>query len=345
MHQTVPAFLQDFLQTTLSSLTPECPEGAISGSLSWKWLGHGAILFYRTNIQSSTNSYIISSGIHGNETAPIEICNQLIQEIAQESISIQGNILFLFGNIEAMRQNKRFIDDDLNRLFSGKHHEMPQSKETMRALEIENIIQRFINDSSQSSETTFVHLDMHTAIRGSFYKRFAIAPFKIGPMLSKTLVNWMGNAGIEAVLLNAKPAGTFSYFTSQLINADALTLELGKALPFGENNLEAFSSVTLAIRQLISGGEIPVASMTPKVFKIINELERKTDSEFRLLIDDEVENFTAYPKGTILATDKDYQYCVTHEEERVVFPNRHVKPGLRAGLMVIESDIEPHIAS
>ncbi|HEX3639549.1 MAG TPA: succinylglutamate desuccinylase, partial [Paraburkholderia sp.] len=36
----------------------------------------------------------------------------------------------------------------------------------------------------------------------------------------------------------------------------------------------------------------------------------------------------------------DYRYTVRHDEERIVFPNATVKPGLRAGLLVVETTEE-----
>jgi succinylglutamate desuccinylase len=42
----------------------------------------------------------------------------------------------------------------------------------------------------------------------------------------------------------------------------------------------------------------------------------------------------------VLAEDGDYRYEVMRDEERIVFPNPTVKPGLRAGLMVIDTTSE-----
>ena len=54
----------------------------------------------------------------------------------------------------------------------------------------------------------------------------------------------------------------------------------------------------------------------------------------------DVPNFTPFRAGTVLAHDGDYRYRVTHDEERIVFPNPKVKPGLRAGLLVVDTTDE-----
>ncbi|MDP1013847.1 succinylglutamate desuccinylase/aspartoacylase family protein [Klebsiella pneumoniae] len=44
---------------------------------------------------------LLSSGIHGNETAPIELLDRLLHGIARGEIKPRNRILFLFGNPEA----------------------------------------------------------------------------------------------------------------------------------------------------------------------------------------------------------------------------------------------------
>ena len=75
----------------------------------------------------------------------------------------------------------------------------------------------------------------------------------------------------------------------------------------------------------------------PRVFTVIDQLTKQSEA-FELLVAADVPNFTPFAKDTLLARDGDYRYTVRHDEERIVFPNATVKPGLRAGLLVIRTD-------
>ena len=77
----------------------------------------------------------------------------------------------------------------------------------------------------------------------------------------------------------------------------------------------------------------------PRVFTVIDQLTKQSDA-FELLVAADVPNFTPFVKDTVLARDGDYRYTVRHDEERLVFPNATVKPGLRAGLLVVETTAE-----
>jgi succinylglutamate desuccinylase len=74
----------------------------------------------------------------------------------------------------------------------------------------------------------------------------------------------------------------------------------------------------------------------PRAFTVIDQITKQSDA-FELLVAADVANFTPFAKDTVLARDGEYRYVVRHDEERLVFPNATVKPGLRAGLMVVET--------
>jgi succinylglutamate desuccinylase len=48
--------------------------------------------------QPGHKDIVLSCGIHGNETAPIEICNQLLTRLLAEELKVRHRVLFLFGN-------------------------------------------------------------------------------------------------------------------------------------------------------------------------------------------------------------------------------------------------------
>ena len=138
----------------------------------------------------------------------------------------------LLGNPEAMRRGERFVEQDINRLFDGRH-EQSSGFEALRANELERFAAAFFSKEGRAR----LHYDLHTAIRGSKIEQFALYPWQEGRAHSRQELQRLRAAGIEAVLLQNKASTTFSAYTYAQLGAEAFTLELGKARAFGQNEL------------------------------------------------------------------------------------------------------------
>ncbi len=55
-------------------------------------------------------------------------------------------------------------------------------------------------------------------------------------------------AGMDAVVRHTEAGGTFTHFTCEKFAAQSATLELGKVMPFGANDLSLFAAADAAIR-------------------------------------------------------------------------------------------------
>ncbi len=334
--------LDDFLACTLAGHRPadDAREGACANGLRWTWIDDGVLQFEPAGLANGEGrSVLASAGIHGDETAPIELLSFVVRDIAQGRAALACRLLVILGNVQAMRESCRYIDDDLNRLFSGRHAQLPASHEAPRAVALERIAQQFFAAASDAPGARW-HVDLHTAIRASVFEQFALLPHTGAP-LSRAMFEWLRDARIAAVLLHTTKGNTYSHFTAEVCGADACTLELGKVRPFGQNDLARFASADAALRQLIAGEPGDASLPLPRVFTVIDQITKQSDS-FELLLAKDVANFTAFTRDTVLARDGDYRYVVRHDEERIVFPNATVKPGLRAGLLVVETTDQTH---
>ena len=320
--------LEDFLHFTLRDETPDETAGTAPSGVRWRWLGQGMLEL--TPPHRVETHMVVSAGVHGDETAPIEILRDLIADIATGTLPLAVRLLVLFGNAPAMSAGKRYLDDDLNRLFCGAHRDLPRSAESPRAAALEHAVAAFFDEAAGAR----VHLDLHTAIRPSVFERFALLPHRDAPY-GEGVFEWLAALDISAVLNHRERANTFTYFSCSQHNALAATLELGKVMPFGMNDLTRFAKVTEGLRLMLSARQLPPVETKPRIFDVVGQLD-KLSERFVLVVGSQMANFTAYPQGTLIATDGDYQYAVTHAEERIVFPNPKVKVGLRAGLMVVE---------
>ncbi len=323
------SFIQ-FARNHSSAFEPKEPALNL-GNYSLSAPGSGILLFEPEN--PGPRDIIISSGIHGNETAPIEICDLLVKDILKGTLKVNNRVLFILGNIPAMESGQRFTIENLNRLFSGNHTGKTHF-EAKRAAILEQCCEQFFTARTTAERC---HFDLHTAIRDSKYEKFAIYPYLHGKPFNTDYLNLFNDGGINTILLANQPAGTFSYFTSHQYQSHSFTVELGKVRPFGENDMGSFADFTQILRNFIDNSFKPNPATDFQglnLFKVVDEVMKHSDSGFSLNIDLDIANFTQLPIGFQLTTDDNRGYQIKSEQHAIVFPNGEVPVGNRVVLIV-----------
>lgn len=322
--------MNDFLDLTLRGAIPDvCGENG--KNLSWHWRGEGMLeLVPHTGYR---RAIVLSAGIHGNETAPVELLTAIVDDLLAGRLPLAVRLLVLYGNPPAMRAGKRYLTRDLNRLFSGRHRQYPDGEEASRARELEQTVTDFFIRDSDNIERW--HLDLHTTRHTSHLPRFGLLPFQTRPG-SAALLTALDAAGLDALVRHTEPGATFSHFTSEQLQADSCTLELGSARRFGENDLASLSTVNNMLRALIGDSSLPERTGNPMRYFRVNRSLIKHSEPLRFHLDANVPNFTPLPPGTLLGELPGECWRVEHGTEWILFPNPNVAVGLRAGLMLVE---------
>ncbi|MGM0524727.1 MAG: succinylglutamate desuccinylase [Pseudomonadota bacterium] len=291
---------------------------------------------------STDKDIVISCAVHGNETAPIEICRDIIQDIIEQQQPVQHRSLFLIANPASINVGRRFVEENMNRLFSGAHSRGEiTNPERERAAKIEQYVERFFNEAPAGERRRY-HYDLHTAIRDSKREKFAVYPYTHGKPYSKEQLQFLLACGVDTVLLNQAPTTTFSYFSAHQFNAHAFTVELGKVRPFGDNKRDDFAAAESAFRQLIGQPEPELGPFKPEQHYVFAEAQtiNREHEDFALNFDDHTANFTAFDKGEILAVDGGKEVRAIHDSEHIIFPNAKVALGQRALLTVVRVPTE-----
>lgn len=353
----------DFLDLLLKQHPYAIQQGQTE-NLSWRWVAEGVLQL--TPLQAYEKTVVISAGLHGNETAPIEILSQLCHDLLHSKLDLAVRLLCILGNPAAIRAGKRYIDNDMNRMFCGAYQQLEPAAETQRAALLECLVTRFFQQSSAQAKA--YHFDLHTAIRASLLPTFALFPYQTHAY-DQYVLQCLEAAALDAIVYHNAVGHTFTHFSSSNFQAASVTLELGQAKALGQNDLTQFAQIDLVLRAVVSEQALPHRDkIRIRQFKVVDSIIKQAEN-FQLNLAEDAANFSMFEQDQIIATQfasqpnldlaaqpsdqqivyhphpadivvlgetENQSYIVSQPQVYILFPNAKVKLGLRAGLVLEE---------
>jgi succinylglutamate desuccinylase len=262
---------------------------------------------------------IVTAGIHGNEPAGVVALGRVMQRLRELKPAARGELLALSGNRAALARNVRYVDDDLNRLWSDAnvrelraadpatdHSERREQRELLGA----------IDAALATPRESVVLLDLHStsaggppfSLMGDTLQNRPIA-FALGvPVLlgleenvEGTLLEYFGERGLVSVVLEGGQ------------NQDPRTVE----------HHESAVWLALVAAGLLEREQIPdydfhrarlhgAGAGLPPVVEVLYRHGLERDEEFRMLPG--LANFQSVEKNRLLA------HSGTNAERQVLAP-------------------------
>ncbi|WP_261817308.1 succinylglutamate desuccinylase [Vibrio gallicus] len=320
-------FHHSFLQDSVQDVTAISNTVILDNGVQLKLWRRGVLEVIPASVSRSTKHIILSSGVHGNETAPIEIVDQLATDILQQKWQPQCRLLLIIAHFEAMHIEKRFVETNLNRLFADIDY--PDSKELAIAQQLKCDVADFFKHTAVECRW---HFDMHCSIRKSIHYTFAISPQSAFKTRSVSLIDFLEKSGVEAILLSEEASSTFSWLSSSVYGAQALTLELGQVAQFGYNDMGKLDAFITALRELIKGDALS-GTGTLQAYQVACSIYRQREA-FEFSFANELPNFTKFTHKQQLGWDGSEPITMPVENGAIVFPNPSVEIKQRAALIV-----------
>ena len=102
----------------------------------------------------------ITAGVHGNEPSGVKALQEVFGQLEKSKPNLKGTVVGVAGNQKALNQNKRYLDQDLNRVWKDDNIEK-EKPETHEQAEMKAIIKE-LNRYPDKDFTDRYFLDCHT---------------------------------------------------------------------------------------------------------------------------------------------------------------------------------------
>ena len=106
--------------------------------------------------------------------------------------------------------------------------------------------------------------------------------------------------------------------------------------------MSQFVQVRETLTKFVSGQDLALAPYQASDFNLyeISQVIDRHHENFSLTFADDVENFTDFAKGHVLAIDGDMEVKTQQDGEGIIFPNANVAIGQRAMLTVTPTTLD-----
>jgi predicted deacylase len=145
-----------------------------------------------TQLGEGEAEYVIVGSVHGDEPCG----KKAIKRFSESEYELNEPVKFIVANEEALEQNERFLDTDLNRSFPGdsesENHEERLAAEIMKEIEGKKVI------------------DIHTT-------RSYPEPFATFTDLNQTTLQLLESSGVENAVLFPEESGTLHEQTDGIV--------------------------------------------------------------------------------------------------------------------------------
>lgn len=167
--------------------------------------------------RSDGPTLVVTAGIHGNEPAGVQAAQRVLGELARRGTALRGEFVALLGNRAGLARETRFLDEDLNRLWTAERlaalHARPSALDHTEQREQRELLAELEPLLARERVTL---LDLHStsgggppfALAGDTLQNRPVAfalgvPFLLGleENVSGTLVEHVGALGHVAVVI------------------------------------------------------------------------------------------------------------------------------------------------